>query len=94
MIKIQINIFSQPKDYNLIKNEIEQLLTDNLSIFKITLMRVGTETPENTLIEIEGEFPLYGRILFNICEEYENISFENYSIDNSIVTNKVVITKE
>lgn len=92
-MKYIINILSSTDDYNEVKNQIIELLKDKNSNFSILIMRRETPSPENTIIEIDVEFPLIGHLLNNLVKEYNNINYEDNNFENSNIMNKVIIIK-
>ncbi|MCE2972505.1 MAG: hypothetical protein LW852_03585 [Sediminibacterium sp.] len=96
MIKtFKLNITTPIQTYHQLQNDLTDLvLNSNSSTLKIELMRMEDPTPDYSVFVIEGEFPLYGKMLFTLCQEYKNLTFENYDIEKSIITNKVVIKTE
>ena len=93
MKKIKLNIYSGVNDYETLISEIHELVTSNSEIeFIIQLLRVESETPENTSIEIEVEYPIIGKVLLNLCDKFSNLNFDkNIDWNNSHILNKVVI---
>lgn len=91
MKTIKLNIFSSPEDFNDFENEIVELLTENNSNYSVLLMRDEDPTPENTIIEIDCEFPLIGKLLDNIIKENDNINYENFDYENSHIMNKIIV---
>jgi hypothetical protein len=93
MKKIKLNFLSSIKDYdNLIKEIREIVITNNEKEFIIDLLRIENKTPEKTLIEIEVEYPIIGKILLNLCNKFKNLKFKkNINWENSHIMNKIVI---
>jgi hypothetical protein len=92
MKKIKLNILSSTNEYNNLINEIREILINNETEFIINLLRVENRTPVKTLIEIEVEYPIIGKKLINLCNEFNNLKFEkNIKWENSHIMNKIVI---
>ena len=90
-MKYTLNILSSIDDYNEVKNQIIELLKDNNSNFSILIMRRENPSPENTIIEIDVEFPLISKLLNNLVKDYNNFDYEDNNFENTIVMNKVII---
>ena len=90
---IELNILSSEDDFIDVKNQIIELLKENNSNFSILLMRKENPSPENTIIEIDVEFPLIGKLLNNLVKEYNNIDYEDNNFENFNIMNKVIIIR-
>lgn len=93
MKKFKLNITSKTQEFESLEQTIRVLIEYTTeSEFIVRLDRTENETPEDTQIEIEVEYPLIGKILIRLSKEYDNLNFEkSTNWELSHIMNKVLI---
>lgn len=94
MRKIKLNIFSSLQEYENLISVIKELLINNSETqYVIQLLSMKSDDSKESLIEIEVEYPLIGKSLIELCDEFSNLDFDkNVDWENSHISNRVVIS--